>query len=412
MSDALIHRSEPVRAGERVVGIDVIRGFALLGVLLMNIQYWFRCPLGAYALIPHPWPGAANTVTDTLLSVFMQGKSVSLFSFLFGVGLLIQMERAEDRGAPFGPYAARRLTALFLFGMLHITLLWVGDILHFYAAVGAVLLLFLKRSPRTTFIWGVSLIGAPVLAMTILAIVKSIWPGTPHPPDFASIRAFVAACVQAYGHGTWMEAMRFRWVHYAQDLGSLAGFCVYALALFLLGHSAWKRGVFRDPEAHLPLIRRTLTLGLLGLALSVFAAGWDAFHPLARNPFSSWLRNASPLLSMPLMALGYAAAILLLLRRAAWRKGLGLIAPLGRMALTNYLMQSVVMTLIYNGYGLGYYNRVGPFVGTLLGLALYGLQIPFSIWWLNRFRFGPMEWVWRCLTYWQWQPFRKARAAG
>ena len=97
MSDALIHRSEPVRAGERVAAIDVIRGFALLGVLLMNIQYWFRCPLGAYLLNPHPWPGVANTVTDTLLSVFMQGKSVSLFSFLFGVGLLIQMERAENR---------------------------------------------------------------------------------------------------------------------------------------------------------------------------------------------------------------------------------------------------------------------------------------------------------------------------
>ncbi len=404
MTEASSHpSSEPVRAGERVTAIDVIRGFALLGVLLMNIQYWFRCPMEAYALAPHPWPGAANAITDTLLSIFMEGKSVSLFSFLFGVGLLIQMERATDRGVAFGPYAARRLTALLAFGILHITLLWVGDILHFYAIVGALLLLFLKRSPKTTFLWALALLGLPFLIMTVVAIFKT----TPlHPKDNASALAFVDACVRAYGHGSWMETVRFRWHHYARDLGILAPFCIYALGLFLLGHSAWRRGVFRDPESHLGLIRKTLLLGGAGLVLSGFVALWGAQHPLARDPFSIWIKNAAFMVATPLLALGYAAAILLLLRREAPRRALGLLAPVGRMALSNYLVQSVVMTLLYNGYGLGLYNQVGPFIGTLLGLALFALQIPFSAWWLNRFRFGPMEWVWRCLTYWKLQPFR------
>ena len=400
------HRSEPVRVGERVVAIDVIRGFALLGVLLMNIQYWFRCPMEAYALAPHPWPGAANAATDTFLSIFMEGKSVSLFSFLFGVGLIIQLERARERGAAFGPYAARRLTALLAFGLLHITLLWVGDILLFYAVVGALLLLFLKRSPRTTFIWSLVLLGLPFLAMTAAVVVRAALHAPIHPRDDTRALAFVEACVRVYGHGSWMEALRFRWHHYTRDLGMLAQFSIYALGLFLLGHSAWRRGVFRDPESHLGLIRKTFICGLAGLALACFAAFWGVGHAIPRDAFSIWIRNAEFIIATPLIALGYAAALLLALRQNGPRRALGILAPLGRMALTNYLAQSVVMTLIYNGYGLGLYDQVGPFAGTLMGLALFAMQIPFSIWWLNRFRFGPMEWVWRCLTYWKLQPFR------
>ena len=402
------HRPEPVRSGERVVAIDVIRGFALLGVLLMNIQYWFRCPMEVYFLTPHPWPGAVNAATDTLLSIFMQGKSVSLFSFLFGVGLIIQLERAQEREAAFGPYAARRLAALAAFGLLHITLLWVGDILLFYAVVGALLLVFLKRSPRTTLLWSLILLGLPFLIMTTVVVVRATLHAPIHPRDGARALAFADACVRAYGHGSWMEALRFRWHHYTRDLAMLAQFAIYALGLFLLGHHAWRRGVFQDPESHLGLLRKTAILGVAGLTIAGFASFWAAGHPMALDPFSLWLRNAEFLVATPLVALAYAATILLLLRHEAPSRALGLLAPLGRMALTNYLVQSVVMTFIYNGYGLGLYNRVGPFAGTLMGLALFALQIPFSIWWLKRFRFGPMEWIWRCLTYWKVQPFRIA----
>ncbi|MBS1766554.1 MAG: DUF418 domain-containing protein [Acidobacteria bacterium] len=397
-------RVTPVQAWDRIQALDAIRGFALLGVLLMNLHFWFRGPVEAYWISAHPYQGFGDAWTDVAMMVFFNGKSVTLFSFLFGVGLSVQLERAAARGAAFGVYAARRLSALLAFGLLHITLLWSGDILYYYALIGVPLLLFLRRSARAAFIWGLAFIVIPLVAGLLLA-------SPPTAADLAHRQAQAAAGAQgalaAYGHGTWMQAAGFRLHQFWGIFQDVKGFAPYTLGLFLLGTAAWKRGVFRDPEAHLKLIRAVAWLGFAGLAATVALVTWA----LRAGRFSdldlgSDLAMLSYLIT-PLLAFGYAAWILLLWRRDVFRRLLGQLAPMGRMALTNYLLQSLVLTWLFNGYGFGLYGRLGPFIGTLgVGLAFYAFQILSSQWWLRRFQYGPLEWLWRCLTYGARQPFR------
>ena len=396
----------PVAGDARLEDLDILRGFALLGVLLMNLHFWFRGPVERYALAAHPFPGAANAVTDLLTMVVFNEKSVTLFAFLFGAGLTMQLERAQARGRAFGPYAARRLSALLAFGLLHVALLWVGDILYYYAICGALLLPFLRRSAASTLRWGLVLTFLPLAAGLLLA-------QAPSPSDLAAWRTEMAAAaqasLQAYGQGSWAAAAGFRIHQFLRTAGELAGFVPYTLGLFLLGSAAWKRGVLREPGAHLRLLRGLVVGGALALAATAGLTAWA----LARGRFGQLYLGGGPaflmLLVTPPLALGYAAGLLLLLRRPGARRWLRILAPMGRMALTNYLLQSLAMTWFFNGYGLGLYGKIGPFAGTLLlGGAFYLLQIAVSAWWLARFRFGPLEWIWRCLTYAARQPFRAA----
>ena len=401
-------RATPVQAWERIQALDAIRGFALLGVLLMNLHFWFRGPVEAYYLAAHPCRGFGDAWTDVAMMVFFNGKSVTLFSFLFGVGLSVQLERAAARGAAFGAYAARRLSALLAFGALHILLLWSGDILYYYAITGALLLLFLRRSARAALLFGLAFIIVPLAAGLLLST-------PPTAADLAQRQAQATAGLQAsiaaYGHGSWMQAAAFRLHQFKGIFLDVRSYLPYTLGLFLLGTAAWKRDVFRDPEGHLKLIRAVAWLGLAGLAATLALVGW-AIHAgrFSDLDLGSDLALVGYLIT-PLLSFGYAAWILLLWRRGAWRRVLAWLAPLGRMALTNYLLQSVAMTWLFNGYGFGLYGKLGPFIGTLgVGLAFYALQILFSVWWLRRFQYGPCEWLWRCLTYGARQPFRIERA--
>jgi uncharacterized protein len=401
MNDA---RSAPVQAWERIQAIDAIRGFALLGVLLMNLHFWFRGPAERYTLSPHPFHGFGDVAADVAVMVFFNAKSVTLFSFLFGAGLCVQLERTAARGAAFGPYAARRLSALLAFGLLHIAFLWAGDILYYYALTGSLLLLFLNRSAKAALGSGLALIALPLLVGLFLSPAPNESLIADHRSEAL---AAVQASLQAYGHGTWTQAAAFRFHQWLHTLSEIAGFLPYTLGMFLLGGAAWKRGVFRDPESHLMLIRRVAWLGLLGLIATAAVIAWA----IRAGRFGELYMGSGPslalLLATPPLSLAYAAWMLLLWRREGWRRRLGALAPLGRMALTNYLLQSLAMTWLFNGYGGGLYGRMGPFAGTLgLGLAFYALQILFSHGWLRRFQCGPVEWLWRCLTYGTRQPFR------
>jgi uncharacterized protein len=392
---------------ERIPVVDSIRGFALLGVLLMNIQFFFRGPSEAYAFSPHPFPGAADVAADWILALFFEGKSVSLFSFLFGVGLAIQLERADATGVGFRRYAFRRLSVLLLFGAIHIALLWMGDILHVYAVLGFAMLLFLRRRPRTLLIWAGVLLLLPWLVTSAAILVGVLLPTPARPFNPARAMAMLAESLRAYGAGTWVEAARFRlrdYVHHTSP-GMLARFLPYAFGLFLLGLWTWKRGILRAPQASLPFLRRFFAVAFpSGLALTLAYTIASEAH--RRSPLGNWLGITEQMIGTPLLALSYGAGLLILSQRDAWRPILAPLAPVGRMALTNYLMHSVVMTWLYNGYGLGLYGKVGPALAALLGAALFALQIPLSGWWLSRHRFGPVEWLWRTLTYGEIQPMR------
>jgi uncharacterized protein len=407
--------ARPVGIGERLSHIDVIRGIALFGVLIMNIHFWFRTPMWSYRLSSHPWPQAWNVGTDWFLEVVMAAKAMTLFSMLFAVGLSIQMDRVLAKGMGFRGYVLRRLGAMFLFGALHILLFWNGDILHLYALVGLLLWPFLKRKPRTILVWLAVLFGLATLAVLGLSIYQMLTPLPAYKPGGGRAAAMVQACLNGYQSHSWLAVMRFRLKDFVTMLGMTAPAAILVFLNFLIGLSVWKSGILQDPAAHLGRLRRfTLWALPLGLAANLLMAAvngsvgpesWIRLHwSVAR--FFLPLVGLSQIFGLPLLALGYGAGLLILFQGETWRRRLLVLAPMGRMAFTNYILQSAVMTFLFYGWGLGLYNRLSPLAGVGIGLAFYGLQLAWSHWWLARFQFGPLEWLWRAVTYWSWPPLK------
>jgi uncharacterized protein len=398
----------PVAAAERLEIVDVLRGFALLGILLVNITA-FKSP-GAPPVL-----GYTGSLLDELavfgLLVLVESKFFTLFSFLFGLGFAIQLLRAQQRNAPFGPRFARRLFGLFLFGAAHIVLLWEGDILLLYALVGGLLLLFRDAAPRTLLIWSGLLLGIPVLLYTLGLIGLTAARALPETAaqlqqadlDFqATLVAEGVAALKLLDAGSYEDILIKRLNNYATTSLLLLTRVPSVLAMFLLGLYVGKLGIVQSPGLHRSLLRQVRRWGLsLGLIASLLVGLGGAQLPPLSALFALFFNQA---VAGPLLALGYAAALVLLLRSPVWLRRFRPLAVTGRMALTNYLMQSLSCVLIFYGFGLGLAGQVQPAAALLLAVGIYAGQIAFSQWWLSRFRFGPLEWLWRSFTYLRWQP--------
>ena len=405
----------PMRAGERVETIDILRGVAILGILLVNMQLFFS-PMSEMFLGTDHWTGPLDRTVTLLLRFLAQGKFYTMFSFLFGLGMAIQMERAEARGRGFVPFFALRLFWLLLFGAAHAFLVWFGDILALYALLGFPLILFRKRKNRTLLIWTIVLCLVPVLLMTLVVGLLQIGLHSPAAPeiekDFAESRQHAVELTEtareAYSTGSYAEILPVR----AREVGFIYTYIFFSapgvLAMFLIGLNLGRRRFFRHVPEHLPAIRRWLIiLALVGLpANAVFAVTTLLVDQAVPSP-AMLLQQVGFSIGTPALCFTYVLGVLLLLQREAWRRRLAPLAAVGRMALTNYLTHSLVFTTVANGYGLGFYGRVGPAAGLLLALGLYAVQIGLSNWWLGRFRFGPMEWLWRSLSYLSPQPLRR-----
>ncbi|MBN1995256.1 MAG: M20/M25/M40 family metallo-hydrolase [Anaerolineae bacterium] len=391
-------KATPVKPQSRIEVIDVIRGFALFGVLAMNMSGYS----GSFENMEN-WSKLDEWI-NWLAHFFIEAKFYSIFSFLFGLGMAMQMLRAEERGVKFIPVYVRRLLVLLLIGMAHATFLWTGDILFLYACCGFLLLLFRKFSPK------VILLAAFV---TLLHPLLISLPGisTAYTEAFSrateSLRQTIGSGQHLYTTGTYFQvtALRF-WEVMAMYMVIMFAFG-NVFVMFLFGLYAGKRKFFQNLPEHLPFIRRlmwgTLVLGVLLNGLYVFFI----INPdtVAEN-FIALSRRGIRTFAAPTLCFFYITAITLLYQKESWRQRLHFLAPLGRMALTNYLMHSLVLTTIFYGYGLGIHGELTPTADLILTVLLYTFQIRFSAWWLERYRFGPAEWAWRSLTYGQLQPMR------
>lgn len=397
----------PVREQDRIEAIDVLRGVAILGILVVNMGL-FSMPevRGAQS-----WPGVADTVAQRLIFFAAQEKFKALFSFLFGLGLAVQMLRADGRGVRFVPIYARRLAGLFLIGTVHFVFLWDGDILRDYVRLACALLIFRRRSFAALLIWAGVFLAIPLLlySLTTYSAFTGHWS-----PQVASWAAYengtgdpaeAAETARLYSRGTYAEMVRVRTHEFPEDLLPDAD-DAFVFAMFLLGLYAGRRRIFHDVRAHGALLRRVLGWGLvIGIAgNAVFTAG-GAYDPAPDNPMEN-LGRLCLILAAPALTFSYAAAIALLTQRPAWKRRLAPLAAVGRTALSNYLLQSLICTTIFYSYGLALFGRVGPFLGLLMTVGVFLIQVPLSVWWLRRFQFGPIEWLWRSLTYWQRQPLR------
>jgi len=289
--------------------------------------------------------------------------------------------------------------------------LWDGDILHDYALLGVVLLFFRRWSPKTLLVGAGVLLAIPLLLYgltTSYAITGHVNPQVKEWIAYeneAEDDGTVDDFSDAYSRGSYAELITLRASELPRDMTPDTD-DAYVLALFLLGLYAGRRRILHDISAHLPFIRRVQRWGLMiGVAGNVAFAVGGAFEP---SP-TSVTQNVGRLclvVAAPAMMLFYASTIILLTQREIWRRRLAPLAAVGRTALSNYLLQSLICTTIFYGYGLALFGKVGPSAGLLLTITIFLIQIPLSVWWLRRFQFGPVEWLWRSLTYWQRQPMR------
>ncbi len=414
---------QPTKVSERITVIDALRGFAIFGILVVNMFYffnpWFVSSLEAGA-------SAANRAALFGINFLFVSKFYTLFSFLFGLGMFIQMSRSEAKGTRFVPLYLRRLLILAVLGFAHGVLLWTGDILLLYAGAGLLLLfLFRNRGPRTLLIWAIVLIALPVLFIGVGTFGIEMARQAPDPEIYAGIEAgFTEAAEQlevdaardynVYANGSYAAVTAERFRDFGQLLLTLSWFSTPSiLAMFLLGLRAGKRGWFTDMGSHIRSFRRLLLWALpLGLALNFYVASTGfSQSSFGATPFTwqTFLQLAALNIGSVLLSLSYVALIVLFSRTANGQRILAPLAPVGRMALSNYLLHSIVMTTLSYGYGLGLYGSISLATGFTMAIVLYALQIPLSRWWLNRFRFGPFEWLWRSLTYARPQPMRRVQ---
>lgn len=405
----------PVAASERIETMDVLRGFALLGILLMNIEGMAGPLFQSFSGLDPALTGADRTA-DALIYILVQGKFYTLFSLLFGMGFAVMSSRAEARGQPFAGVYWRRSLVLLVIGVIHGLLIWSGDILLIYALLSFFLLAFRNVSARwLPWLAGLAYLASSgmMLLLGLLGSMMQLEPGAAAQWNQEMAKAGVEMNAmlegqrQAYGAGTYLEAVAQR----ARDVGFMLSNLLFigptVFGMFLFGTWFVKSGAIAAPQGH-PRLFAFLRWGALPLGLALMLLSFW-MEPTARfdniNLHSSTAFAASSIGSV-LMAFGYLGWIVKGVRSAASAPLLHWLAPAGRMALTNYLMQSIVCTLIFNGYGLGYLDQLPrawqvPFV-----FGLFLIQVLCSRWWLARFRFGPAEWVWRSLTYLRPQPMR------
>jgi len=391
-----VARARPISA--RIEAVDVLRGLALFGVLAINLDTEFRVTFFEQFL-PSPVSAAPiDRAVGAFLKMAIEFKAFSLFSLLFGMGLAMQFEHLADRSDRL-TLLIRRLLALLAFGLIHLVLIWNGDILTEYALAGFVILPLLFAPA------GIVAVAAGSALVFFLAL-----PWLPMSfgfPDSAWLVAHVAVAREVYAHGTFSEILAFR-VSEIPHIASLHGY-VFArtVALMLFGGLVWRSGLIANASKHGRLI------GGVAIALLGFSALLSLLVSKVMAPVGLALGGAPAIVATNLLpvvlAVGYAALVIAIVNSTRYRPLLAWAAPVGRMAFTNYITETVLLGLIFFGYGFGLMGKLGIAAAFTVGLGIYVAQVFLSRAWLRLYRFGPLEWLWRTMMYGKRQPWRRHR---
>jgi uncharacterized protein len=390
----------PTPPAERLPWLDAVRGLAVFGILVVNasLLLW---PIQAQALGLPPTDTLPDRLARLLVVFAFEGKYFTLFSLLFGIGLAMQLD-----GVGSTARVVRRLAVLAAIGALHVTFAWWGDILLFYGVLGLATVAVRLWSPRRLLRGAAMLALVPLLLAWAAALLAGVGnggafleTGTTTDPIRAAYHRDHEAALAVVRVGTWPEQVVARWSDYglAALSTTASGLLALVLALQWLGLAAWRGGWLRT-EAR-PRWRR---LAIVAVPVALVANASYAALALAGDPLALDLDYARRTTAF---VLGAASGCVAIAAVAAWAfvaggPGVTALAAVGRTALSNYLFQSVVFTVI--AYGLGGYGRIGWAGGLGLAVATFALQVPLSLLWLRRFRFGPVEALWRAATYGHW----------
>ena len=426
----------PVTAANRIGSLDVLRGVAILGILVMNI-YAFAMPYPGAYFNPLLMGGTdpLNLGTWIFTHVFFDQKFLSIFAMLFGAGIVLMTSKVEQHGVTYGRIFRRRQFWLAAIGILHAYFIWVGDILFLYAIIGLLAYLFRKRTPRSLII-----IACLLLPVTQLIIYGSSAIANTYEVKITEITVRKDAgetltekeqkqlddwaLMQSYSSpnkenmlkdvevhlGSYVEILKNRVPAAAMMQVVVVPMMLWRVtAMMLLGMALMKTGILAA-ERSVGFYRRMMVAAYgVGLPMMIFsvidlrAHGFDAEYMMQAGGIANYYGSIA-------VGLGHIALVMLMIKTDFASKLLQRFAAVGRMALTNYLMHSVILTTVFYGYGLGLYGSVPRFQQMGFVVAVIALQLIYSSWWLARYRFGPFEWLWRSLTYWQRQPMKRAES--
>ena len=408
----------PVKNNEREIFMDVLRGFSILGIFIANLHAfsWYdMAPPGASG--PYLLPLADGKMLF-LQHLFIEGKFYSIFSFLFGWGVALQLSRTEAKGKNAVGFVRRRLTVMLILGAFHL-LLWPGDIVFFYALLGFILLPLRKLSNKALIISAIVLILSPIALYSL----KMMFPVFRYPTE------------ALYNAGMWADQKligvnsdeSFR--AYIRDagwyqilLGDISGFFFRygdlffqsripkVLGMMLLGLVVGRTDFYKQLFKYKRLLYMLLIIGIvIALPANYMLAEYMQLHDGSYNGYQSkgLFRTIAYALGVAPLAVAYIASFMLIFQTRAGKKILSLLAPAGKMAFTNYVMQTLIGNAVFLNAGLGYMAKVGPVYYTLFALLVFGCQVLFSTAWLKYYNYGPLEWIWRSATYGSWQPLRR-----
>ena len=394
----------------RLITVDALRGFALLGIMLAHFIYWYTAgPLPQEMFSKYQGIGA--TIASIFTELFVSGKFFAFFSFLFGLSFYLQMRGLEHNQKTFISRYAWRLTLLMIIGVIHHAM-WQGDILSIYVPLGFVLLAMRKLSNKWILILGILLaINVPgkVYEAVNFLITK---PGAPNFDSFANEAKQYNDIIMK---GGWLTIFKYNLSRFITKFQFQvdSGRIYITLGFFLLGTYTGRKKWFENLEDTRPTIKKICKKSALIMVIALVAGlgmfGIDAAFKLGwqQNPITGYIFSIFYQVYNAAMVVFFISGLTMLMYRSSWQKLFYPMAAVGKMALTSYIAQTVFGLLLFYGVGFGLYGKTSPGTNYIIAIGFFVLQVFFSKWYLRYFYFGPLEWLWRSGTYLKWQPFLK-----
>ncbi|MBI1782396.1 MAG: DUF418 domain-containing protein [Sphingobacteriales bacterium] len=399
------------QTSSRIVAVDALRGFALLGIIFAHFIYWYT-GAGLPQQVYQMYSDAGSQAVSIINGIFVFGKFFTFFSFLFGLSFFLQMQSLQKKEESFVWRYAWRLAILGVIGLIHHAL-WRGDILSIYVPLGFILLFVRNISNRLLLIIALLLVfNLPARIMDVIHYFTQKPPTGNTPP---SVGEDAQRYYDVIKSGSFFDMIKNNWqglsTKFAFQFDS--GRIYITLGFFMLGTYVGRKKWFENLTDVKPTIKRIckfsgfITLAPIVIAISLFAAnqvlklGWE------NNRAMLLLFNFLMDFASTAMTIFYLSGLTMLMYRIRWQKWLFTLSYVGKMALTSYVSQTLFGVLLFYHFGLGLFLKTSPAVNILIGFAVYIIQAIFARWWLSRYNYGPVEWLWRSLTFFRWQPMKK-----
>jgi len=406
---------KPIAGQERKVILDFLRGIAIFGIIAANMAVYnapFHTMSGEFIL----WDDTANKIANFFLKFFIEGKFYPLFSLLFGIGFYFFLQKANDTVNKVVFTFRKRLMFLFIFGILHVLLLWYGDVLIVYAIFGLILTWFRNRSNKTLIRSAIIFLMIPVvligvlvgfmkLAMMVPEAAQAIEAEFSH--QISQTKEYIDKTIVTYSTGSFSEIIRIRIAEYIESIPGYLFFYPNFMAMLLAGFYVGRKKIFEDLDSGLKILKKVF-IWCLPLAI-IFNLLLAYYNQTASYIIPDWdllIVTISYAIGGPALMFVYIYILALIYHKNVLNKIIQVICKTGQMAFTNYLSHSIICTTLFFSYGFGLYGKVNYWQGLLIAIAIYVVQVIWSHYWLKYYKFGPFEWLWRSMTYGKWQTMK------